>query len=296
MDSVNILGQLRKLSRRTYTFNHSCFRLRDLVLYEQMYSLLKGKNKPVNLFKACSQYFVQSILGIYRTDYGVVKSDYFVEGSDLLVGLVASLQLLRSGGTVIFYGYNLSDYSLPTKIYSENRYSTIPLESIRLLCGDLGIDFKDDLQFEDICNQISNKIEDEYPDKFIFLKNVNMSDFYEVSNGCVCSLVKSQKVDNTFFIPANELILLESLISGENSNKNRRRGRVISMIKSNKVISISQKTKDTPRVNEAYEIRIADGDRQTQSADALYVKDRNKDIIEALAINEKIRYSNGVGG
>lgn len=294
MASSDILSQLRKLSKRTYTLKYGCWNIGELSLYEHMYNLIRGKDKRPKTSKIIFQYLIQSVFGVYRTDYGVLKTDYFVQGSDILVGLLTSFQLLKNGNTVVFYGYNLFDYSVPTKLYSEKRYSAIPDESLKLICGEIGIEFNVGMGFSEVCAGLISKINELYNDRFIFLRNVNMTDFYRVKENETCSLIKNQSNDTGFFLSSNELIILDALVSGENANKDRRRGRVISMVKSNNVILISQKTKDTPRVNGANEICIADGHRQTQDVDNLYVKDRNKDIIEALAINEKIRYSNGI--
>lgn len=294
MDSQDILSQLKPLSKRTYTLDYSCFRFSGIALYEHLYSLLKGNAEKPNILKLAGQYFIQTILGIYRTDYGVLRSDYFVEGSDLLVGLISSLKLLEKHNSVIFYGYNLDDFSLPTRLYSEKRYNVIPDESLRLISGEFSLDFDPSLTVEGICALLLSKIENEYSGNFIFMRNVNMTDFHETEKGVVSSLVRHQDKNDGFFINANELIFFDSFISGENSNKNRKRGRVISMIKSNNIVSISQKTKDTPRTEASYEVCIGDGERETQEAGDLYTKDRNKDIIEALAINEKIRCSHGV--
>lgn len=296
MASSNILSQLRKLSKRKFTLHYSFMSFYGLVTYEKTYNKLKGRSKNPSSVRLFTQYILQSIFGAYRTDYGIIESDFFISSSDILIGLLSSFQLIKNGHTVVFYHYNLDDFNLALKLYSEKRYETLPEESINLISGELSTPIEKNKTHQDVIDIISSKIKDNYSDSFVFVRNVSLSSFFDIGDDHVCSLVKKANNDsnNSNLLSLNELSFLDSLMSGENSSKNRRRGRVISMVKSKKVIVTSQKTKGTPRVPEQYEIRIADGSRQTKDAEELYIKDRNKDIIEALAINERIEFQNGI--
>lgn len=292
MDSQNILNQLKRISKRTFSPKYRFWNIKDIFLYENIYYSIKGKN-PKSKIKIIAQYILQSIFGVYRTDYGIVNSDFIVLGSDPLISLIASCKLVEHGATVIYYPYKLNDFAEITKLFSEKRYNALPDESVKLICGDLDLPYEDSLDLESICLRIIDKMDKEKPGHFILIRNCQISSFFKVNDNEIASLIQAKAADD-IFLKANELVFFDHFEKTDGFGKIRRKGRVISMLKCKSVVSTSQKTKSTPRVESGFEVSIGDAQRETQGLEELYYKDRNKDVLEALSINEKIRYLNGL--
>ena len=290
MDENHLLSQMRGISRRVHTLKYTAFNWRSLVTYERYYARWRSKSDP-KLAKLASQYFLQSLLGIYRTDYGCVKCDYLIAGCDHAVSLIAALKLIQSGHSVLYWPYGIEDYSGVVQAYTQARSKTIPPEAMAIIQGDMGVN--SGLDYDALISELADRItQSPQSDNFSVLEASRLSSF-EIIDETPVSL--ATMLDHTYrddrLDKLNKCVVFDSLEKNVNSRYNRRIGRLISMVQPTCVIYTSQMTKDTPRIASGYELFIGDGQRNTKDIEDLRYVDRNEDIMQALAICKIIRGS-----
>lgn len=296
MASKNILGELRKLSKRIYTLNYNSFSFTNLVFYETYYSRLRKRSSPSSL-RLISQYFIQSILGIKRTDYARLEIDYLVGGGDSLISAIAAFKLLQSGHTVAYWPYYLEDYGPYLKACSDVRSSIVPDEALKLIASELNMHVNYEIGNDDLIRLILERLIDStFAERFIVIETSSIMEPFIIGGRLVALAKKLDRFEiNAAFNLANKCKIFGQLKKGLNSRYNRRVGRVVSLISFRGVVFTSPKTKSTPRIPEGYEFCIGEAHRKTHEIDELRYSDRNEDILQALAINELIRgQSNGI--
>lgn len=289
MAKKNILKRLKKLSKRIYILRYSPWSIKNMRKYERYYSYIRKKSAPPESL-IFVQYFIQTILGIYKTDYGSVKADFLLTGNDDLVSLISCIKLLQNGHSVIFLPYELEGYTQHIKPWYRARKQTIPEESINLLIAQLNEEIKHQMTYEEVLNCLVSQINNsEFSENFILLSTSTLSDPQETPSGFIALAKHEKKVSiGSPLKRLNQCLILDSLTKGEDSTYNRRKGRLISMVEFNRIVFTSSKTYFSPRIKSNNEIKIGDAERETKDIDDLRYSHRNHDILQALSINEFI--------